>query len=389
MNGRETVDVVILGAGIAGSCMAILLARRGWKVALLDRRAFPRHKTCGEFLSPEAVGSLIALGLEERLRALEPAVIRHARLHFAGGASVGVPLPGIGWGISRYELDGALHDEARLAGAEVADGTAVTAIARLGDGYELAFKRAGVHSALRARTAIGAWGGNGAPANVPDARDLHAAYCPYLGVKTHLTGCRTEEDDRLDMYFFDGGYVGLSSAGNGIVNAAALLDARSFKRRESTVVGWLTAAGGRNARLALRLEGAVPVAGSQAAVSPVRVYGEPLPWNGVPLIGDACVTIPPLCGDGMSMAIRSAQLCAIQADRFLRGEAALEQWETEYSAAVRRQFRGPLRWGRLLQRAADDRRLTKLAAASAALVPGIVGRLAKATRLGEGDALPW
>ncbi|MBM7565822.1 NAD(P)/FAD-dependent oxidoreductase [Paenibacillus sacheonensis] len=387
MSDSRTLDAAILGAGIAGSCLAILLARRGWKVALIDRQSFPRHKVCGEFLSPDAVEALVALGLEERLQSLRPAVIRSARLDFGSRNPVNAQLPGAAWGISRYALDAALHDEARLAGADVATGTAVGAVRLWDGGYELDMKRGAAQVSIRSRSVIGAWGGNGRIPDMPGAQRRRLSPCPYVGVKTHLSGI--ELDGELELYFFAGGYLGLSSAGDGIVNAAALLDQRSFRHVPSTVTGWLEAAGQRNPRLARRIAEARPAGGTQTAVAPVRLFDPPLAWNGIPLIGDACVTIPPLCGDGMSMAIRSAQLCAISADRCLRSQTTQEQWKIEYTKAIDRHFRHPLRWGRLLQRVAGNPSFTILAAAAAGRLPSVVARLVKATRLGKTEVLPW
>ncbi|QNK58650.1 NAD(P)/FAD-dependent oxidoreductase [Paenibacillus sp. PAMC21692] len=386
MSDRGTLDVAILGAGIAGSCMAILMARRGWKVALIDRRTFPRHKVCGEFLSPEAVDSLIALGLGDCLQSLGPAVIGRARLILGNGASIVAPLPGPAWGISRYRLDEALHEEARLAGAEVVTETAVAAAHLASDGYELQTRQGAKSAPIRSRTVIGAWGGNGRVPDFPDAVRRRPAPCPYMGIKMHVSGI--EMDGDLELYFFEGGYLGLSSAGQGIVNAAALLDKRAFRHSPSTVIGWLKEAEARHPALARRMEEALPLEESQAAIAPVRLYDAPLAWNGIPLIGDACVTIPPLCGDGMSMAIRSAELCAESADLFLRGEATREQWRRDYEGAIARQFRGPLRWGRLLQRTAGHPAFSMLAATAASRLPGVVRQLVKATRLGKMNTPP-
>ncbi|MDG0812629.1 NAD(P)/FAD-dependent oxidoreductase [Cohnella rhizosphaerae] len=137
----------------------------------------------------------------------------------------------------------------------------------------------------------------------------------------------------------------MSPAGGGIVNAAALFDRSACREAPTAVQGWLDLARARCPALARRLAGAAPVPGTQAAVAPVRLYAKPTPWDGVPLVGDACAAIPPLCGDGMSMALRAAQLCAASAERYLCGALSLSEWEEAYALAIRGAFSGPLRWG--------------------------------------------
>ena len=104
-------DVVVVGAGLAGSGIAAALAQRGWDVLLIDRDRFPRHKVCGEFLSPEAQHSLQALGLLDEVAVLGPVPLHAAAITTPGGATVEMALPADAWGLSRYALD------ARLAGA--------------------------------------------------------------------------------------------------------------------------------------------------------------------------------------------------------------------------------------------------------------------------------
>src|SRR5579859_4469058 len=112
-------DIVIIGAGLAGSSLAAALAERGWQVLLLERRQQPYHKVCGEFLSPESQESLRAMGLYAQVAALGPAPITHARLVSRHGMRVRIKLPAPAWGVSRFALDTALTEKARHAGAIV------------------------------------------------------------------------------------------------------------------------------------------------------------------------------------------------------------------------------------------------------------------------------
>ncbi|MFD2333448.1 NAD(P)/FAD-dependent oxidoreductase [Cohnella sp. GCM10020058] len=376
----ETTDVVVIGAGIAGSSLAKALADRGRRVLLIDRKGFPRHKVCGEFLSPESIGILSELGFASALRSLEPADIRATRIHAFGSAPLRIPLPGAAWGLSRYDLDEALHREVRLAGAEIATGTTVASMAREADGYTLNLVCGGFVRTVQARAVIGAWGGGGRLSVLTGAKRRNKpASSPYLGVKMHFTGI--EARDEVELYFFEGGYLGLSPAGSGIVNAAALLDRRAVRDAPTAVQGWLELAQARSPSLNRRLAGAQPVPGTQAAIAPVRLFARPIPWDGIPLVGDACATIPPLCGDGMSMALRAAQLCARSAERYLGGELSLCEWEEDYARAIRSAFDGPLRWGNLVQRAAGRPLLARTALTAVRCMPALGRKLVRATRL--------
>jgi len=90
-------DVVILGAGPAGSSLAAVLGKLGWDVVLLERRNFPHHKVCGEFLSPESQASLQAMALYPSVATLKPALIAQARLVSPAGIVVQTALPGCAW----------------------------------------------------------------------------------------------------------------------------------------------------------------------------------------------------------------------------------------------------------------------------------------------------
>ncbi|MEC0244420.1 FAD-dependent monooxygenase, partial [Paenibacillus chitinolyticus] len=161
MNVTET-DVAVLGAGLAGSLIAKSLAEKGWRTLLVDRHRFPRHKVCGEFLSPEVRQTLDAAGLLDRVSALRPARVERARLISAEGGHVDIPLPGTAMGLSRFRLDEALHEAAAAAGARVLTSAAVLSVTRHADeSCEVRVKREDGMEIIRARTVIAAWGANG------------------------------------------------------------------------------------------------------------------------------------------------------------------------------------------------------------------------------------
>lgn len=376
-------DVAVLGAGIAGSSLAKALADKGWDTVLIDRQLFPRHKVCGEFLSPESLSMLNAFGLCGPLESLHPSVINRLRLIFSHGEALEIPLPGIALGVSRYALDSTLHDAALRSGVHVHTGAAVTSVDADDKGYTIETKQAKGNQIYKVRAVIAAWGAH-RRSGLPGRHDNGSARNTYVGVKSHFRGI--DMGPVVELYFFPGGYLGISPIEGGRVNIAALLTRKAFQDTEKTVLGMIDTAAHRNRRLYQKLKQAVPVPGTQTAVAPVNLNRKPLALDLIPHVGDAAIMIPPLCGDGMSMALRSAQLCGSLADRYLRGEISLSGWQHEYSQSIQREFKGPLRWGRLLQWLLGVPVLPRLLPSLAHLTPGLAFGLVQATRLKETDS---
>ncbi|MEJ5199846.1 MAG: FAD-dependent monooxygenase, partial [Anaerolineae bacterium] len=129
---QESAEVVIVGAGPAGSTLAALLAGRGRDVLLLDRAIFPRDKTCGDGLTPRAIGVLARLGILDDLRSNGYRQIHGALLRAANGerwhmrfADYDLGLPAFGLVIPRFELDDHLRHHAMARGARFRGGADV------------------------------------------------------------------------------------------------------------------------------------------------------------------------------------------------------------------------------------------------------------------------
>ncbi|MCR8630658.1 NAD(P)/FAD-dependent oxidoreductase [Paenibacillus radicis (ex Xue et al. 2023)] len=373
-------DVAVLGAGIAGSSLAKALADRGWDTVLIDRQRFPRHKVCGEFLSPESQKTLNTLGLLESVESLNPSYINRIRLIFSHGDVVEIPLTGLALGVSRYSLDPALHKAALSSGVHIQTSTTVTAVYPKDNGYMIETKQEGTLNKVKVRAVIAAWGSNHRT-GLPGYRPVGAAKNTYMGVKSHYMGI--EMEPVVELYFFSGGYMGISPIEGGLVNVAALLTQNAFRDSEKTILGLIDAAARRNSKLYQKLGQATPIDGTQAAVAPVGLSRKPNPWDMIPLIGDAALMIPPLCGDGMSMALRSARLSLPLADSYLRGELSLAMWQHRYALSIQREFKSPLRWGRFLQWLLGLPVMPRFLPGLANLVPGLASGMVQATRIKE------
>ena len=182
----NAIDVI--GGGPAGAMAAIAALGRGTQVRVFEKSAFPRHKVCGEFLSPEILGLLRYAGCADAFLRLQPAVIRRMELHF-GARVVRRTLPRSAYGLSRYALDHLLLDRAEALGAVVVRETA----RRL---------TAGPLLVLASGRTVPAHGHN-----------------RVFGFKAHYRGV---VDDTVALFFFDGCYAGMSAVEGGFINICGL-----------------------------------------------------------------------------------------------------------------------------------------------------------------------
>lgn len=373
------MDAVVIGGGIAGSSLAKQLGDLGWRTVLLDRQTFPRHKACGEFLSPESQEMLSKLGLDAVMESLQPQLISKARLIFEHAGSIEVPLPGTAWGISRYTLDSALHEAILQAGVIVRTGITVTSIKQHETGYEVNIKQHGEVKVIQARTVYAAWGSHRHSSMFAEPYLYDSNKPSYIGIKSHYSGIGSEPV--TELYFVKGGYIGISPVENGYCNVAALLEKEVVKGTGTTVPAILKSASRENSQLVERMKHAVPVEGTQVSIAPVHLSHHPLPWHVIPHLGDAAVVIPPLCGDGMSIALRSSFICCALADRYLRGEMSLSRWQEEYTQAIEHEFSGLIRRGRLAHFLCSMPKVTRWFPSAVRFFPPLGKYLVKATRL--------
>jgi flavin-dependent dehydrogenase len=341
-------DVAVVGAGPAGSSMAAALAERGWHVLLVERDEFPRHKVCGEFISPEAQGTLHRLGLYEEIAARKPIPLNAVKISSCRSRTLQRDLPGEAWGLSRYEFDAELAKAAVARGVELRTATTATRH-EIGDGQvELQLRDPQRSTRVYARSVIMAYGRSPLPGLTPgDGTQALSSRGRCVGAKCHYTGVHMEQ--QVELYFFPGGYAGLNPVEGGHVNLCLLVTYAAFARAGRSIEGIMQAAINGNPLLAQRMAGARAVPDTQCAVAPVDTYRAAQPWRTVAQLGDSAVMLPPLCGDGMAMALRSTELCTPLAVAYLRGQLSLAAWQKNYHQRWSQEFGQRVRLGRWLQ----------------------------------------
>jgi flavin-dependent dehydrogenase len=328
---RDTTDVPVVGAGPAGSAAAVLLAGAGFQVRLLERARLPRFKPCGDFLSPEATGILRRLDVEEDVVAAGARKLRGLLVSAGGGAPLRADFDGaggFGYSLERSRLDSILAARARRAGAEVLEGFTVDGLGPEGGAHAAARsvrarRPGGEPVELRARLVVGAGG-----RHCPVARDL-GLRLPFRGGRrvdllAHWSVPRDGEP-YCGMHAGGPGYVGMAAAGPGLVNANAVVPASWIRERRAE-----HRRAGRELRRVLyrqvlsanpavhhALRGGTPLYDPVASdVTPLETSRATAP--GVLLAGDAALFLDPFTGQGIYLALRSAELAAEVATEALR-----------------------------------------------------------------------
>ena len=317
METAATFDLIIIGGGPAGTAAAITAARSAARVLLLERGRFPRHKVCGEFISPEGVELLAGLGLGDLVRRA-PRIPR-ARL-FAESSVAETALSPPAAAISRYELDHALWRTACEAGADCRE--QIDARAITGDGPFTVATSAGDFTARALINASGRW------SNLRRSRLSQPQQDKWVGWKAHFH--EADPPPSVDLYFFAGGYCGVQPLGDGLVNVCAMVQAAAANSIEQVLA--------LHPRLAQR-SCAWQQASETVATSPLVFAPPQAEESGVLFAGDAAGFIDPFVGDGISMALRSGTMAAGALAQVWEGKSAV----AEAVAIYRRQYERELR----------------------------------------------
>ena len=309
--------VTIIGGGLSGLCLGIGLRQRGVPVRVIEAGSYPRHKVCGEFLSGKGREVLSTLGIEHRLTGAREAV----DVTFSLGASTTAvrALPSPALCISRWKMDATLAEMFSKLGGELI--TSQRASAEAGEGIVRATGR-------RPQAEEGGW--------------------RLFGMKAHALGVTLRAG--LEMHFTPRGYVGLCAVEDGRVNVCGLFRSRSaVPALARDWRGWLTGSPGSalHERLAdARWDDASFSTVAALALAPRR----DLPGDGMS-IGDALTMIPPVTGNGMSMACESAAAAIEPLAAWSGGAASWSEARLNLSRRLDTEFSSRLRTAAILQRA--------------------------------------
>src|SRR5712692_1888418 len=347
---NKVCDALIIGGGPGGATAALLLARAGWSVRVIEKAIFPRGKVCGEFLSATNLPLMRELGVAEDFQALAGPEVRQVGL-FAREVSLVAAMPRCGngsdaWGraLGRERLDTLLLERAAAAGAEVWQPWAAIGLSRAGGDFvcQASSRERRQSREIRASIVIaahGSWENGSLPSHcsrrAPRPADL-------FGFKAHFRNCGLLPG-LMPLLAFPGGYAGMVHSDHGRVSLSCCIrrdQLKSARRAAGPVkAGEAVLAHIRQSCRAAReaLAGA-RLEDDWLSAGPIRPGIRRCGFDSIFLVGNAAGEAHPVVAEGIGMAMQSAWLLC---ERLTAGPVgvlsgqALDAVRGDYAAAWR------------------------------------------------------
>lgn len=369
-SSQSIYDIVIIGGGLAGMSAAIHLRMHDIHVLIIEKNDYPKHKVCGEYISNEVLPYLDYLGVD--VFKLGAKRITKFELSSSKNKLVTSDLPMGGFGISRFCLDEALFLKAKANGVEIMQDSVID-VQFSNDSFHIETK---VNQSIKSKIVIGAYGKR-ASLDVKLDREFIKNKSPYLAVKTHVKGNFPE--DVVALHNFEGGYCGVSKVENDRINLCYITDFEAFKKfkdiqefQEKVVY--------KNKFLKSIFETSTPVFESPLTISQISFDNKSPVKNHIIMCGDSAGMIHPLCGNGMSMAIRSSQIASELIIEYLHKKiASRELLEKTYTKTWNNTFASRLKAGHFVANVFRNNRMANLSIQVLKTMPFLIPAIIKRT----------
>lgn len=367
MDGHK--KLVVIGGGLAGLTSAILLQKAGFEVTVFEKKRYPFHRVCGEYISNEALPFLQSLDIN--LSDLGPSQISRLSVTTERGKELVANLPMGGFGLSRYQLDNLLFKHAEKLGVTFMFEKVID-IQFKDELFEITAEKGIHYSAL----AIAA---HGKRSNLDKnlKRSFFYNRSPYLGVKYHIKTDLPHNLIRLDN--FSGGYAGVCKIEDQKFNLCYLSRTSNLKgysgisEMEENVLH-------KNSFLKHLFENSDFISDKPEVINEISFEPKTLIEDHLLFCGDSAGMITPLCGNGMAIAIHSAKILSESIIRHANAHNfdrhALEQ---DYSRRWSKEFIWRLRSGRIIQHLFGKPFLSEVAVGALTNLPALNQMIVKKT----------
>lgn len=371
---NKIYECAIIGGGLAGLTLAIQLSEKGKSVILFEKEQFPFHKVCGEYISMESFNFLERLGVP--LSVMDLPRITNLLVSAPNGNFLERPLGLGGFGISRFTLDKLLADIAISRGVEVRDNTKV---------IDVCFKN-GIflintdHEIIKAKVACGTHGKR----SVIDAKLKRNFFTSksdsspnYIAVKYHIN--LPFPDNRIELHNFNDGYCGISKVDNDRYCLCYLTTSDNLKNNGNSIKNMEASILMQNPFLKKYFSESEFLYEKPLVISQIGFKSKTAVEQHVLMIGDAAGTIAPLCGNGMSMAMKGSYFAGNIILNFLEGKIKRIEMEVEYSKLWKDEFDFRIRTGSLLQSSFGKEILTNFTIGILKKFPALTDKLISLT----------
>jgi len=325
----KTIDVIVIGGGLAGLTSAIHLSKHNFKVLLIEKNEYPKHKVCGEYISNEVLPYLNYLEFNPFKHGAKR--ISEFELTTHNNKSIKSKLPLGGFGMSRYQIDFQLYQLALKNGVEVIQDI-VTNVEFKDDIFQVETK---TNLNTQSKIVIGAFGKR-SNLDIKFQREFIKKKSPYLAVKMHVLGDFPE--DKVALHNFKGGYCGVSKVENNHINLCYITNFEAFKKFNN-IKTFQEKVLFQNSALKTVFSASESQFEQPLTISQISFETKKPVDRHILMCGDTAGMIHPLCGNGMGMAIRSAQLASELIIDYLQGKITTrQQLEALYTKRWKKTF---------------------------------------------------
>jgi flavin-dependent dehydrogenase len=347
-------DVIVIGGGLAGLFNAILLNRAGLQVTVIEKKSYPMHRVCGEYISNEIIPFLSKLDID--LEPLNVARISRLEVTAASGTKLSQKLDLGGFGLSRFTFDNFLYHKALAEGVNVMTDTRVEDIRFISNHFEVVTPG----DVLTAPLVIGSFGKR---SNLDQKlkRPFFYKRSPYLAVKFHVR--MDFPDDLIQLNNYKDGYCGVSKT-DGDRYCMCYMAHRDDLRKYGNLPDLEENVIRKNPYLDGIFRNAEFLLDKPEVINEISFEKKAPVENHILMSGDTAGMIAPLCGNGMTMAIHSAKILSEKIiSHYQRGkftDSTRASLEADYTQSWNSQFAQRLWVGRQLQRLFGNNNTTAL-----------------------------
>ncbi len=368
-NGQQ--KVIIVGGGLAGLVAAIVLQKSNIQALLIEKKNYPFHRVCGEYISNEVAPFLRRMDLFPSR--FEPSNLSRFVLSDIKGNTAEIKLPLGGFGISRYHLDEFLFKKAKALGVEIKCGEEVTEIDFRENHFDVSLKGGAL---LQSEFVINAYGKR-AKLDKSFNREFIKKKSPFIGVKYHVY--LDYPKDEIGLFNFPGGYCGVSHVEDNMVNIC-YLSRRENLKEHTGIPEMEKAILHQNPILKDIFIRSEFLRDKPEVINEISFEKKKSVENHMLMAGDTAGLITPLCGNGMAMAIHSGYIAAqIITDFYTHKISSRKAVEDIYAKTWKHHFSKRLWFGRSTQNLFGHSGRSTLAVGLINKFPGLAKSIIKQT----------